>query len=440
MASRFVGLLLGGLALAGCGDSWFGTSDDGPKLEGERISVMTFDRSLEADPGLADLEVRLPAPYTNDTWSQSGGVPSHAMYHLSLAGTPAVAWRADIGAGEADDRRLLAQPLVVGDRVYTMDSRSLISAFDSASGKRIWRTDLESEDEEDGFFGGGIAYDDGRLYATTGFGMVFALNAKDGAVVWSQQLPGPFRAAPTVSGGRVFAISIDNKAFALAVSDGRRLWEHNGIEETASLLGAASPAVSGSTVVVPYSSGEIFSLLAENGRVLWNDGLSSVKGVDPMADLAHIRALPVIDRGIVLAISHSGRMVATDLRRGARAWDVDLGGVEMPWVAGEFIYLVTTDAKVVCLTRRNGRIRWVLPLPRFEDLEEREDPIQWFGPVLAGDRLILAGSNKVAVSVSPYSGELLGEMKLPGAPVMAPVVAGNTLYFITEGADLVALR
>ena len=439
MWSRFVCLLLSGLVLAGCSDSWFGTSD-GPKLEGERISVMTFDRSLEADPRLADLEVRLPSPYVNDAWSQSGGTASHAMYHLSLADAPAVAWRVDIGAGEADDRRLLAQPLVVDGRVYTMDARSLISAFDSASGKRIWRSELEPEEEEDGFFGGGIAYDAGRLYATTGFGMVFALNAEDGEILWSQQLPGPIRAAPTVSGGRVFAISIDNQTFALAVSDGRRLWEHRGIQETASLLGAASPAVSGSSVVVPYSSGEIFSLLAENGRVLWNDGLSSVKGVDPMGDLAHIRALPVIDRGIVLAISHSGRMVATDLRRGARAWDVDLGGVQMPWVAGEFIYLVTTDAKVVCLTRRNGRIRWVLSLPRFEDPEDSEDPIRWFGPVLAGDRLILAGSHKVAVSVSPYTGERLGEMKLPGAPVLAPVVAGNTLYFITAGADLVALR
>jgi outer membrane protein assembly factor BamB len=440
MKPRCAILLLSGLILAGCEDSWFGTGDEGPRLEGERIAVMTFGRGLEADPRLAGLEVRLPAPYVNDAWSQTGGSPSHAMYHLSLTEAPAVAWRSDIGAGESDDRRLLAQPLVVEKRVYTMDSRSLVSAYDSEHGKRIWRIELEPEDEDDGFFGGGIAHDAGRLYATTGFGMVYALKAEDGEVLWSQQLPGPIRAAPTVSGGRVFAITIDNQTFALAASDGRRLWEHSGIQETASLLGAASPAVSGSSVVVPYSSGEIFSLLAENGRVLWNDGLSSVKGVDPMSDLAHIRAQPVIDRGVVLAISHSGRMVATDLRRGARAWDVDLGGVQMPWVAGEFVYLVTTDAKVVCLTRRGGRVRWVLALPRFEDPEDLEDPIRWFGPVLAGDRLILVGSTEVAVSVSPYTGKLLGEVKLPGAPAVAPVVADNTLYVITEGADLVALR
>ncbi|MDH3792164.1 MAG: PQQ-binding-like beta-propeller repeat protein, partial [Rhodospirillales bacterium] len=221
---------------------------------------------------------------------------------------------------------------------------------------------------------------------------------------------------------------------------GRRLWNHSGIEEAASLLGAASVAVSGSAVVVPYSSGEIFSLLVENGRVLWSDALSAVNRVDPIADLAHIRGLPVIDRGAVMAISHSGRMVAVDLRRGARAWDIELGGVQMPWVAGEFVYLVTNEAEVVCLTRRDGRIRWVQTLPHYKSPENQTDPIQWFGPVLAGDRLILAGSNAVAVSISPYTGEILGEQDLPGAAAVSPVVAGDTLYFLTNNATLLALR
>ena len=190
------------------------------------------------------------------------------------------------------------------------------------------------------------------------------------------------RAAPTVSGGRVYVITLDNRVFALATDDGRRLWEHSGIQETAHLLGAASPAVAGSTVIVPYSSGEIFSMLAENGRVLWNDGLSAINRVDPIGDLAHIRGLPVIDRDVVLAVSHSGTMAAIDLRRGERVWDAELGGVQMPWVAGDFIYLLTNDSQVVCLWRRDGRIRWVRALPQFEDPEDKEDPIRWVGPVL----------------------------------------------------------
>ncbi|MGF1609812.1 MAG: PQQ-binding-like beta-propeller repeat protein [Kiloniellales bacterium] len=445
MASRIVGaamrrtaaLLSAALLLTACG--WFGTSE-APPLPGTRISVLALDAGLEADPTVSEVNVVLPPPYVNDAWAQPGGNPTHAMYHLDLGSPIAVAWRANVGKGSSDKRRILAQPVTAEGTIFTMDSMSTVTAFDASSGREVWRIDLANPDEREGYFGGGVAYEDGRLYVTTGFAQIFAVDALSGAVIWQQGAPAPFRAAPAVSGGRVFALTVDNQILAMAAEDGSRLWEHSGIQETAGLLGTASPAVAGSTVVVPYSSGEIFGLLAENGRVLWSDSLSAVRRVDPIADLAHIRGMPVIDRGLVVAISNSGRMVAIDERRGARAWDIDVGGIQMPWVAGDFIYVIANDAQIVCVTRRDGRIRWVQQLPRFENPEDQRGPILWFGPVLAGDRLIAAGSNRKALSISPYTGEILGESDLPGVPSVSPIVAGRTVYFLTDDATLIAMR
>ncbi|MFQ5774539.1 MAG: PQQ-binding-like beta-propeller repeat protein [Kiloniellaceae bacterium] len=410
------------------------------KLTGERIAILALDRGLEPDPAVEDLRVRLPAPYVNPRWTQYGGSPAHAMYHLSLGQAPRRVWTSDVGAGSRSDRQLLAQPLVIDGVVYSMDALSKVTAYDAERGRVLWRRDLEPDDEDSGYFGGGIAYDEGRIFVSTGFATVFALDATTGEEVWRQGVSAPMRAAPAAAGGRVFVVTLDNQTIALDAEDGRRLWSHSGIQETTSLIGGASPAVSGSTVVAPYSSGEIVGLLAENGRPLWNDSLSSVTRVDPLGDIAHIRGSPVIDRGMVFAISHSGRMVAIDLRRGLRAWEREIGGVEMPWIGGDFIFVLSNDAQLVCLIRRSGRIRWVRPLPRFKDPEDQEDPIQWTGPVLAGDRLIVAGSHGEAVSVSPYTGEVLGVIDLPGAVTVAPVVAAESLYFLTDGGSLIAMR
>lgn len=439
LGPALAGLMLGGCGLAGLGDFWFGETD-GPPLPGRRIAVLLQTTEIEPDAQIANLEVRLPPPLRNPEWPQDGGYPDHAMHHLAVALVPEKVWEAEVGDGADSDVRLTAQPVVYGGRAYTMDAVSKISAFDMKTGKRLWRIDLLEDSEEEGAFGGGLAYFDGRIFVATGFAQVIALDADDGAEIWRTSLPGPMRAAPTVAGGRVFAVSIDNQLHALSAADGKKLWSHAGITEAAGLLGGASPAVAGDVVVVPYSSGELIALRVENGRAVWVDSLAAIRRADALSSLADIRGKPVIDRGRVFAISHSGRMVSIDLRTGGRAWDRNVGGVNTPWVAGEFIYVLSNESQLICLTRSAGRVRWVTQLPRYVDEDSTANPITWTGPVLASDRLIVSGSNGEVVSVSPYDGKVLGLIELDSGVTVAPVVADETLLFLTDYATLVAMR
>jgi outer membrane protein assembly factor BamB len=193
-------------------------------------------------------------------------------------------------------------------------------------------------------------------------------------------------------------------------------------------------------VVVPYSSGELVALRVENGRAVWTDTLATLRRVDAVSTLADIRGKPVIDRGRVYAISHSGRMVSIDLRTGGRAWDREVGGVNTPWVAGEFVYVLSNESRLLCLTRNAGRVRWVTQLPRYPGDDSSGRPITWTGPVLASDRLIVSGSHGEILSVSPYTGEILGKLTFDAGVTVSPVVAGETLLFLTDYGTLVALR
>lgn len=425
------------LVLAGCGVFF---EEETTRIPGERISVLSLDRQLEPDRRIADLQVRLPRPKNFPSWPLPGGTASHAPQHIAIPNVVKQAWRTDIGKGSDSTMRLLAPPIVVDGRAYVMDVESQISAVDVSNGEIVWEFDLKVPDDDDEAFGGGLAYADGRLFASTGFADVIAIDIATGKELWRKRLSGPMRAAPTVDDRRVFVITVDNQIFALNAETGERLWSHAGIAEVAGLLGAASPAVGGGAVIVPYSSGEIFALKVENGRLLWSDNLSSSRRLDALSTLADIRGMPVIDRGLVFAVSHSGRMVAIDIRTGTRAWERSIGGVDMPWVAGEFIFVLSNENQLVCLTRRDGRIRWVLDLPRFEDEDDKDDPIKWSGPVLAGDRLILSGSHGEAWSISPYSGEILGRFDLSGSVYLPPIVADGTVFFLIEDGDLVAMR
>lgn len=451
-------ILLGGCSVTDMIGGWFSGPGKVSKLKGERISVMSLDESLKPDPTLKDSDVVLPPPYRNDAWSQPGGYASNAMYHLEAAGPLQQIWSQEAGKGSDSDSRLTAAPIVAGGSIFVLDAQTRIFAFNAQTGNPLWHKSLapagkasllnvaslglfgsNTKVDPTKGFGGGLAFDDGKVFATTGFGDVIAMSAANGRKLWSANLGVPIVNAPVASGGRVFVSSQDNHFFALAQADGRRLWDHQGISESAGILESTSAAVAGEFVIVPYTSGEIYALRIQNGRPAWNDMLTSSGGVTALSELDDIAGRPVVDRDMVFAISHSGVMVAINLSTGDRSWSRDIGGVQTPWVAGDFVYVLTTDQQLLCLTRKEGRVKWMHQLTRWTD-EDKSDPVVWAGPVLVSDRLILVSSVGYAVSLSPYTGKLLGRVEIPSAAYIAPVVANDTLYVWTNDAELVALR
>lgn len=425
-------------ALAGC-SSWMGEADD-PPLPGERVAVLLYDSELEPDSRIAGRAVELPPPYRNANWSQAAGGPLHALGHVE---GPTVlkkpAWRVDIGAGAGRYRPLLSAPVIAGGRVYAMDSKFTISAYGADRGKRLWRTALEPPGRDEEAFGGGLAYDGGRVYAATGYSEVAALDAESGEIVWRQPVAAPVRGAPLVMEGRVFVVTLDNNLIALSAATGDREWRHAGFAETAALLGGASPAGVDGTVIAPYSSGEVYAIRAANGRPTWAENLAAARRLDATSALADIRAHPVTDGSQVYAVSHSGRIVAIDMRSGVRAWDRNIGGVETPWVAGDWLFLVTNEAELVALTRREGRVRWVAALDRYRDPDDRSDPIHWVGPLLVSGRLLLFGDHGEALVFDPADGRSVAAYDIRGG-VIAAAVADGTLYLQTRDADLIAYR
>ena len=430
------------LSLGGCDAirDWDPFGKKQVPLPGERIAVLANERSLQADiaPGQAD--ILLPAPTPNPDWPQAGGYADHAMHHIAVRDTLTEAWARDIGAGADDDVRFIGSPIIADKTVFAIDTDSEVTAYDIASGDTKWSRQLESETDDELQIGGGLAYERGQVFATTGFGVVFAMDAATGEIKWSRSLGLPLRTPPTVRGGRVFVVSVDNILNALDARDGSVLWTHQGGQEIAALLGGASPAVSSGTVVVPYSTGEAFALRVDDGKVLWQDNLVSIQRTDAIAALTQIRGRPIIDRGLVIAISHAGVLAAIDLRTGRRKWARDIGGAESPWIAGDYLYLITNDKELVCVSRDDGKVLWVRGLARFEDEKDQEDPIIWTGPILVSDRLIVAGSNGQALAVSPYDGHILGFQEMPDSVSVAPVVADGYIFFLADDAELVAYQ
>ncbi len=435
--SRRAALLLP-LAAAGCSFLDSLTETDKVKLTGRRETVIAARRGLTIEP--ADRgPIAVPPAASLAEWAQSGGNAAHAVGHVAVTGL-APAWRSDVGAAGGYRAKIISQPVVAGGRVFAMDADGTVSAFAVDTGSRAWRTDTQGDEDRSTNVGGGLAVAGGTVFATTGRAEVLALDAGSGAIRWRQAIGTPARSAPTVVDGRVFFTTIDNKLLALTATTGERQWSYQAAAAATTLLGQSAPAVGDGLVIAGFGSGEIAAVRAESGALAWTDSLASSRGRNSLVDLSAIRALPVIERGRVYAIGVGGLLVSLDLRSGRRLWEREAGGTETPWLAGDYLFVQTSDQSLAAIGRDDGRVRWVTDLPRYEDEERRKGNLFWTGPVLAGGKLVLAGSNEQALSVDPANGRIIGIQELRGAATVSPIAAAGTLFILTEDATLQAFR
>jgi outer membrane protein assembly factor BamB len=409
-------------------------------LEGTREVVLLNENVLTPSETLKDLKVEVPAARLNRHWPQAGGEPDHSTPPLKLGKTLKTAWETSIGGGSHATGRLLAEPVVYNGRIFAFNTNAEVRALDAATGETLWEVSVVPENASGTSLGGGVAANDQAVYVTSPYAEVLALDSKSGQVKWRTGVNSPIRTPPSIKNGRVFVVTINNELEVLDAKTGAILWSHAGIMETAGLLGGAGPAVSSGVVVVPYTSGEIYALRVENGHTLWSDSLASFGKVDSISSLPHIRARPVIDRDMVFLISHSGRMAALNLRSGTSVWSRDIGSIQSPAVAGNFIFLITADQHIICMTRDKGLIKWARKLDASETAEKNTDRSTWNGPVIAGDTLVVSSSLGQAVVLQIKDGKEVARYDLPGKAMLPPIIANEMIFFLTDDGTIAAMK
>lgn len=401
-----------------------------------KIPLRPFVVTGEARP------VSLPGQQVNADWTHINGHPTHQITHPALGTNLTQVWSVSIGKGNSKRNRLTADPVVSGGRVFTVDSDAFVSAF-STGGKLLWQADLNPPGEEVGTVsGGGIAVAGDRVFVTTGYGTLQALDAASGATVWIKKFDAIPNSAPTVSNGYVYMTTRDSKAWAIQASDGRILWDLSAGEAGPVVIDGASPAVSDRAVLFPFGSGDIVAALKLGGVRLWSTALTGQRRGAAYASISDISSDPVVVGNTVYLGTPTGRLAALDATSGERIWTAQYGASSAVWPAGNAVFLVSDQAELVRLDAATGEMVWsaTLPLYTVEKISKRKGVYTNFGPVLAGGRLIVTSSDQMIREVDPVSGRLIRTTPL-GAPAAAnPVVADRTLYVVTGDGQLRAFR
>ena len=418
-----------------------GCSEPELVLPGERIAVTQQVEHLTANQQAMAEGAGLSAPLTTLTASHPGLNAGHAGGHLALDLPLEERWDVEIGTG-GDEFVELAVPVVGAGHVFAVSASGEVSAIEIETGNLSWRVSIEDfEDDVIPGIAGGLAISGSTVFVHGGGHNLAALSVEDGSVIWSQRFQLPLRGGPTVYAKKALAVTdIDANLFMLRIDNGSVLWDRAGLPSGTIVYGAPSPAIYDNQIAVAAHGGELSLLDADNGDVIWSDNLATFNPRTPLQGLGDIRAHPVHDGGLVFAVSQSGRTAAFAVRSGLLLWELPIGGIEMPWVAGDSVFIVTLDGRLYAIRRNDGAIRWVAELPGALPIGAvaADDIPRYVGPVVAAGKVIIVAEDGNILLFNADTGALEDEADVGGRIVTAPQLAAGMMFVLDNSGTLTA--
>ncbi len=439
----YFSLTRGGLALMGTTLLMLGACGE-PEiiLPGQRENIRGSGEPATLGLPSESKPIRLAAPTSNKSWPQSFGTEAFRVAHPALRPSPQLVWSADIGEGNSRRQRITASPVVAGGLIYTLDSAARVSAVSSGGGA-VWSTDLVPAGEKEGqATGGGMAYADGVLYVSSGYGLLTALDAKSGQQRWQQKLNATGSGTPTIRDGLIYLVAGDDTGWAIRTKDGRIAWQIQGTPSVGNVLGAPAPALTSDLAIFAFGSGDISASFKKGGLGRWTSSVSGQRKGRASALIGDVTGSPVVSGKRVFVGNHSGRTVALNAVSGERFWTADEGALGPIWPVGDSIFLVSDRNQLVRMNASDGTVIWAKELPGFvkDKPGKRGASYANYGPILAGGRVIVASGDGNIRFFNPENGTMTAQVPVPNGATSGPVVAGNTLYVVGAKGQLYAFR
>jgi outer membrane protein assembly factor BamB len=363
--------------------------------------------------------------------------------------TPTESWSVDLGQGIGKFYSKL-KPAVAYDKVFAANRQGVVSAFDQATGKKVWSKNFATFDDKGLTSGisnlwsnglsakiaGGlnVAYE--TVFFGTENGEVVALDSNTGEQKWITTVKGEVLAAPAIEAGIVLINTGSGFTFALNADDGEEVWSSESDVPPLSLRGVSSPAAINGGAIIGTATGKLIVNILETGQTAWEQVISAATGVTELERIVDIDSEPLVAGGNVYVISYDGTLAAVELRTGRVIWKREYKSYRRMSISGSTLYVVDINSNVFALDSRNGVELWsqgalkqrlltgVTPVGNYLVGGDKYGYLHWFDQA----------DGKIVARLK------VGDDDEDEGIYHSPVADGDSLYTQTRDGKLVAIK
>jgi len=238
-------------------------------------------------------------------------------------------------------------PVVAGGRVYETSISGVLYAIDAASGRVLWSYRSRRCGWASPAIDGGLLFEtfigNSECHSTFGDGQVVAFDARTGRRVWLRTI-GPTESSPLVQDGTVYVGDWNGRIWALAERSGGVRWVRQLDGEVKGSLASA-----GGRLFIGTYGGEVAALGAHTGRVVWVSG-----------GHGSFYSSPAVAYGRVFIGSTDGGVYAFGAATGDLLWSHPTGSYvyASPAVWKRLVLVGSYDHRFYALDAGTGATRW----------------------------------------------------------------------------------
>ncbi len=400
-------------------------------LPGKRESIFSNEDEVIVK---TSKKITIDEPFSIYSWNQQYQNTRNHLFHFKSKPNLKLIKRIELGDLNFKNIKYIVSPVINGNVIFYSDNNFNIFAKNLTNGKTIWKIKLENEKSENFSFVGGLSLDEKFLYVTTGMGNVYCIDILKAKIEWTKSFLIQFSRPPLVYENKLFVISDDNQTFALNKSNGETLWAHTGNIEEISIIGGSKPIIENNILIVTYSSGEIYALNDSDGSTIWFDNLSS-HSFFVKSNVNDIQAPATIVKDNVYVPSFSEKLMVYNLKTGREKWNIKVSSINPLVISADTMFILDTSGKLLCLDKTNGKLLWAVQLK----ISNKGEEINWYGPLLSTNKLLVVNSKGLVLSLSPFTGRILSKTKFDEGILTNPFQVKGNIFLISEEGTLFIL-
>ncbi len=410
------------------------------------VSVFAVVDSVKNDPSLKESKLTFPQQQQNNFWSGSSALQNQKIENfykdfstikekISLD-KDSKTW--SFYSGNLDDRFVFS-PVYKDDKFFMLDTAGVLRAYNLKSDKTLWKTRIFPRKFLKNYQTPRISLFDDKIFAIAGTNKIAAVDANDGKIIWLKDIASIPVSTPVSDGNFVYVSTSDNKLYAFNSQTGELQWIQLGISRPTAIFGSADPVIYNDMVIASYSSGEIYAVNKKTGEPLWSEYLGVNRAVSSDFYLNDIDATPLIKDGVVYAIGNGGLMMALNAKKGDYIWKKEIAGIVNFWLAGDYLFVINNDNKLLAVNKKTGGIKWISQLPNLLKEKKLETKIIYSGIVVAGGKLLISSSNGSLIIASPVDGKVEKTISVGKKISHSPVIVNDKIYLYVMGKYIINL-